>query len=328
MPTDFATLFQKLLSMIQKNFFSFMTFPQDAEGALSTGETAPVDLAYDDNGLLLSRQFDRPDGLRQEDSYVDGVRSATLLRDVDDQFDWAEVTNRYDETGRIRKETTFDNGLLRVDTFQDGVRVRSFQTDPDDVDLKDWTLRDVSYDGSGTPLTRLTRYDDGIERLETFQEGIREVVVQEDLVLTAELWSQITTIFDSLGRLTSRDLVYDDGVLREDTFSAGVRQKTTVDDVEDAFDWDTIQFLYNPDGVVGSRQQVDDNEDVTLILFEDGRRAERVIVDKNNDEDWAVQITTYDDAGVTDVTEYVERGSVLDDYAPFFADDDMVFIVS
>lgn len=316
--------FEALLTLITTTYFPFITPIGMAEGALSSSGAAPIDLIYDDQGLLLSRLFERADGLLQEDGYVDGVRSTTQLTDIADVFDWADVTNIYDESGRVRKETTFDDGLLRVDTFQDGVRLRAFQTDPDDVNLVDWTTRDVTYDANGTALTRLTRYDDGTDRLETFQDGAKTTVVQEDLTLSAHLWSVVEAFFDSLGRLKARDLTFDDGVIRFDTFSAGVRQKTALDDDADQFDWKSIQYLYDPDGVVTSRQQVDDSGDLTLILFDDGQRSERIILDVDDSESWEVQITTYDNTGVSAVTEYDERGSVLDDYAPFFMVDTLV----
>lgn len=320
-----ATAFQTLLTTIRTSFFPFLSLDAFMSGALSSQGSAP-DLIYDDQGLLLSRIVNRDDGLRQEDSFVDGVRSKTLLLDVTDVFAWSEVVNIYDESGRNRKETTFDDGMLRVDIFQDGVRVRTFQTDPADVNTFDWTTRDVTYDDAGTPLSRLTRYDDGTERLETFQDGARATVVQDDLVLTARDWSQISAVYDRLERLTARDLIYDDGTLRQDTFSAGVRQKTYVYDEEDAFDWDSIQYLYDPDGVVTSRQQVDDNGDLTLILFEDGARSERIIVTADTGAPWAVQVTTYDDTGVSDVTNHAQRGNVLAEYAPFFAADTLDFV--
>jgi hypothetical protein len=318
--------FRTLLSYVNATFFSFLTMPTDDEGALSAGNQNPITAIYDeDTGLIVARSVLREDGLVQEDSYMDGVRSATKLLDVGNFFDWADVTNIFDESGRVRKETTLDNGLLRVDTFQDGVRLRAYQSDPDDIDLVDWTTRGVTYDFAGTPLSRLTRYDDGTERLESFQDGVRAEVVQADLVLNAQIWTQIAASFDSIGRLTGRELTYDSGLLREDSFSAGVRQKTNLEDAEDAFDWKTIQYLYDRDGVIQSKQEVGDNGDLTLILFANGQRTERAILNADGTAEWGVQITTYDATGVSDVTEYGDRGSVLDDYGAFFGSDDLVF---
>ena len=325
MQSDTTIDFQSLFSQINTTHFSFLSFLPDASSALSASGSAAVEAVYDDAGLLVSRLFERDDGLTQFDSYIDGVRSTTLLTDTEDTFDWSDITNTYDETGRTRKETTFDDGLIRVDTFQAGVRLRAYQVDPEEVDLKDWTTRDVTYDALGTPLSRLTRFDDGTERVETFQDGVKTQVVQEDLVLTAQIWSIVAAFFDSIGRLDARDLLYDDGVVRQDSFSAGVRQKSFLEDAEDTFDWNDIQYLYDPEGVVTSRFQVDDNGDQTLILFDDGQRSERVILDVNGDEDWEVQVTTYDTTGVLDVAEYAEKGTVLNDYAPFFAVDELLF---
>lgn len=316
----FLNLFREMLVTFQ----SFFRAAVEESGALSAAsDTAPT-LTYAEDGTLLSRLVQRPDGLQQEDAYTDGARSSMTLVDVLDDQPWQSIVNLYDETGRTEKVTTFDDGSLRTDTFLFGVRVRSVQIDPDDTGTQDWTSIDVSYGADGEPLSRLIRYDDGTARTDIFDDGDRIQASQEDLVLTARTWSQIETFYDVLGRLTGRDLSYDDGVIRTDQFSAGVRQKTSLVDDLDTSDWAQITYLYDPSGVVESRQQVDDNGDITLILFEDGQRSARVIHDVDDDMPWVVQVTNYDTSGVVDVTDYQDT-DVLDDFSPYFAADDLVF---
>lgn len=295
-----------------------------AQGELAAGDDGG-ELTYDDNGMLLSRVTLRDDGIQQEDRYVDGVRTEKVLVDLGDVFAWDRITNLYDETGRIEKQTLFDDGSERSDYFIAGQRVRTVQTDPVDVDLVDWTSRDVTYDADGVAVRRITLYDDGTDRVEDFDDGERALVTQEDLVLTARIWNLIATTYDAVGFLTGRMVTFDDGIERSDTFSGGSRQKTVLYDTDDVAEWDQIIFRFDPRGVIQSRQQVDDTGDVSLLLFEDGVRTTGVVQDVDNSEEWEARVTTYDASGVAAVTEYADGSEILAGFGPYFAEDAFLF---
>lgn len=268
--------------------------------------------AYDDAGNLVRRTSTNDNGFVQIDSYVDGARIAKDLIDGADEFAWSDVRNSYEGDARTAKETVFDNGVYRYDTFLNGIRNFTQQID---TDAFVWSSVEATYDAQGQITSRLITYDDGAARSDTFISGIRVQAEQTDSDVSQYDWDTITSTYGFDGALSSKTIIYDTGVVRSDVFLDGNRTSSVQSDLADAFLWNESKRLYD-NGTIVSQRTLEDDGDIVLMLYENGARDERIEHDVSGQRSWDVRITTYDADGVAGVQTF-NGTEILEDYPSF-----------
>jgi len=104
-------------------------------------------IRYAPDGQMIYRGTVYPEAFRVSESFSDGVRSETILRDGffgDGAKPWSEILFSHDLDGNIiSRTTTYDNGDIVEDRFEQGVS----QTRQDFAQNKAWETIDTIYDG-------------------------------------------------------------------------------------------------------------------------------------------------------------------------------------
>ena len=250
-----------------------------------------------DGPTLLERRQVNDNGTELYQLYSNGV--LTTRYDLDDQTvpggvkPWEMIETHYNPDGTLAvRFITYDNGTNRVDEYENGMRVRTTMLD-DPVGnggdgAKSWSRIDSYYDQSGKIEGRATYYDNGIERFEEFNAGIRSYTVQIDMGYDtqggAASWDRIETYYDMNGKIEGRHTLYDDGVERVEEFNAGVRTRTTEVDYDwtggdGARAWERIETYYDPNGKVEARLMIYDDGVERVDEWFDGVRMLTTITD-------------------------------------------------
>ncbi|WP_156788590.1 hypothetical protein [Roseobacter sp. CCS2] len=272
---------------------------------------------YDVNGQPTSIGTVYADDLRVTESFENGIRTQTLLRDGffgDGAKAWAEITLTHDAEGNIAtRMTKLDNGLISLDIFLPGVS----ETRYDYSQTRNWEFIDTKFDGNGTRLSENVIFDNGVVQMTDFEDGVRISSERSDIADVFN-WETITTSFDFDGVITERETTFDNGTQRFELFDNGTRSETVQLDNVDLFGnppldggakpWEEIITRYDFDGVISERETTFDDGTQRFELFDNGTRSETVQLDNvdlfgnppldGGAKPWEEIITRYDFDGV------------------------------
>ena len=119
---------------------------------------------YNQNGVIEHEYKLFDDGVVRESSYHENGQLAVVeIRDgngdSDGAHDWSAIYQEYDEGGVLVSETTyFDDGSVKVESYDDGVLAAAVRTD--DQDAHDWDQIVFAYDEVGAVTTQTRQMDD------------------------------------------------------------------------------------------------------------------------------------------------------------------------
>lgn len=209
-----------------------------------------VTLFYSD-GELSERQTRYDNGSFKVEVFADGTLSETVQ--IDDYFgagnayDWSRIDTTYDRSGLIEyRETVFDNGVLKYEEFENGTRTEMAQLDgfyngepPVDGGAEAWESI-VTYFEEGDIARRETLFDDGVAKLELFENGLRTIVYQDDRddgQGGARDWQEKLTNYDANGQIETAGTLFDDGDTIIFNYEDGERTERVRFDGDDDESW-------------------------------------------------------------------------------------------
>ena len=289
-----------------------LSMSSEGQGGLSAPD-------IEGSGTLQLDARVRENGIIEENIYEDGFRIAKRFVDVNDVEAWSTIENTYDQSGRTTKVTEFDTGVVRTDTFQDGVR-RTTTVDDTATDIADWESRESIYGADGFILAQSVSYDDGIRREDSFVNGVRTEAVFIDLADSNPDWTVRRNEYDTNGNLISVFFEQDDGTLRTDEFANGSRTTSVETDPSDTAEWSLIETTYDPSGQALTQTTDFDTLDRTVLIYQNGERDVRVEQDNDGSDAWEFRVTTYDASGVSSVESFTSASDLPAQYLPFFED--------
>ena len=292
----------------------------DASGQVEHRETT-----YD-NGQFKSEDFEN--GVRQFMSQTDGYRPWEAPTGDEGAYAWDSIDTYYDASGQVEhRETTYDNGQFKSESFENGIRQHMSQTDgytPWEAPTGDegayaWDRIETYYDASGQVEHRETIYDNGVVKNEYYTDGARQETVKQDLEDSSN-WDSIVFNYDENGKIAQATTLYDDGSSRnaqyEDSTLSLVVRMDTDDGMGGAYDWAAKMYAYAPDGTLEISATALDNGDEIYVFFDDGEKAARIENDVEGSDPWQFQVTEYAETGPV-VTTYDTIDEVPDVYADY-----------
>jgi len=264
------------------------------------------DLMYGLDGQLVTKIIQFDDGIVRVQNFAEGSRTSTF--DYDNPNDagtgiksWDRVETYYDQAGAVSKQATFyDNGLLRVTSYQDGQRASVVQRDnPDEAGsgVKAWDRIETYFDATGQKSERATFYDNGIIKVQQYTEGQLTQLLQYGEADAAS-WDRIETTFSrSAGSVTKTTLtVGDDGVERVDVREDGKRASLVEIDASadgTARKWETNARQYDEAGQLAQQRITYDNTDQFVFLYADRAKTQKVEFDGDDSNAWVYRVTDY-----------------------------------
>ena len=290
----------------------------DNPGEASVKTWDRIETYYDAAGKIQAKVTLFDDGTINEQQFENGVRSQSSRIDLSERGgakSWDRIDTYYDETGAIEARVTFfDNGIVREELFENGVRSQTSQIDnpqEEGVSQKPWERIDTYFDETGTIEARVIFYDNGVVREEKYVDGVKSEVHRFDNPQSSEdsvaAWTSISSYFDETGTIEARVTVYDDGRLRQDSFENGVLSATEIQDNaftsgDGAYQWTAINMDYDENGAVETRTTIYDDARIKTESFEGGVRTETTIEDAflfgGGKYDWDEKAITFDEDGV------------------------------
>lgn len=243
-----------------------------------------------------------------------------IREDTADQFIWETIETWYNPGGGNEiadRVTTYDNGIVKTETYSGGVRSMIGQFDNPNTGgtgVVSWDSIETYFDEGGLIEARFTNYDNGIQRFETFEDGVRSQTSQTDNLddisgQGVKAWSTIDTYYDQGGVIEAMISQYDNGIVREIFYENGIRAHVRLLDnpleqIEPgAANWTEISTYYDQNGVIEARITDYDSGILKEEFFEDGMRVSIMQHDNPNGGDSAV-------SWETNATYYDENGSV------------------
>lgn len=218
--------------------------------------------------------------------------------DTRDLFIWAERVTVVDSQGfRISERTTYDDGRVRVATFEETALRTVTWSDPDNT--RPWAGITETYDpGTGRILTRTAIQDDGQSINSTFTNGVlasREITDTHD----AATYQRISEVFDAAGAISERVRVEDDGRVKQTHFVDGVRTHRIDEDKGDIKPWARREFTFEEatGRLVSVKTVFDDGREETQLSFARTSGSTNVQVDTDNAHKWHMTTTSFDDRG-------------------------------
>ena len=247
-----------------------------------------VETFYDAEGNATRRETNDGNG----NTSVEILRETTVQTDDAGTKSWSQITTVRDGDGvLLERETEFDNGTMRSETFENGV-------------LSERTS--IQADGDVTTLN----YENG-QRVAQFREDVSD----------AKSWDTISTTYDTDGDQVSKTVIYDNGTITDIRHVDGVIQSHLRTDASDAFGWSEVATVYD-NGTIAARLTTFDEGDLTWQFYDDaGARAARVEFDGADDNAWTVKLTTWG-AGGKEVTGYDSLDELPTEYADVVTNDD------
>ncbi|MEP3845117.1 MAG: hypothetical protein ABJM43_07240 [Paracoccaceae bacterium] len=243
---------------------------------------------------------------------------------------WDEFTS-FDEGEFITtRETLNDNGVLRLEEFENGIRSTVTQYDnldpitgaaPEDGGAMAWAQREIRFDEGGSITSRETLYDNGVFSFAEFENGIRSQITQYDNRDTstgaapedggAKAWTERETRFDENGDIASRRTSFDDGTSKREVFVDGVLSESHQHDflsggISDTRPWSFLSTYYDASGKINFRYVVRDDGTREIKRFEDGlltgiSETDGIdpltggVVDGDGVKNWSNRSTLFDD---------------------------------
>jgi len=281
---------------------------------------------YED-GVRVRKLSEFENGVLREDLFSSGTRTQTIQRDEDDVKNWSEINSFYNTTGHLSaRDTVYDDGSQRTETFIDGQRMQVVQSD-EATNAHDWFDIETNYTTAGDVTQRTTLYDNGMERVDFYASGALSVVTKVDSTqLGAFDWSHIIQFYGTDGAIVSRGTTFDDGTFKTEDFDQGARTRIVEDDHSDNFNWERIERIFDDEGTIASQERLCDNGDLFIILYDAGKRNTRIEVDGDDTEDWQVRVTEYDPITThdTSVQTFADAAFLPAEYAGYLGIDAIV----
>ena len=235
------------------------------------------------------------------------------------QYAWAEIQYLYEfanSPGSLQQRTIFyDDGTVREEDFQAGIRLMMRQTDAPDG-AKPWEFIETTYGPTGQIDRRFTYFDDGTTREEYFLDTLRTQTTENDALDAAD-WEFIETRYDFAGRLEYRITYMDDGASREEYWLNGLR--TSIRE-QDSFDgsapWEFIDSVYDFNGRLEFRYTQFDSGLTREEQFQDGLRTSIRETDGFDSFGWETIETYYNPFGQIEfkLTSYDNGSSRTETY--------------
>ncbi len=229
--------------------------------------------------------------------------------DARDIFAWAERVTVFDDRGyRISETTTFDDGRIRVRTFENSALKETSWSDPNNA--KVWSGITETFDPvTGGLVGRTVLNDDGRSINSTFENGVmttREVIDTNNIAK----YDSITESFDAAGVIQERVKVEDDGRITRTYFTDGVRTHRIVEDNDGAKPWARKEYAFEEltGKLVSIKTSFDDGREDTQLSFVQSSGTTNVRVDTANTFKWNTTSTTFDARG-----DMVSRDREFDD---------------
>ncbi|MEP5760117.1 MAG: hypothetical protein ABJ327_12570 [Litoreibacter sp.] len=347
--TDKTTYYDNGVSTAElfENGVRISIIRNDRDDASSWSQIASY---YDGSGAIDHVETSYDDGTEKLEFFDNGIRTSIRQSDNVDPFTgnapldggaktWNSIDTLYDASGTIEyRETRNDDGTVKIEGFDDGVRTTLDQYDniepgtedaPADGGVKTWATISTRYDASGTIEFRETRNDDGTVKIEDFDDGVRSQLLQYDNVEPgaegdgpadggAKSWAAIATIYDASGTIEFRTRLNDNGTGQLEYFEDGVRTETHIADLADVFEWNEIRTLYENDEKSSKTIQWDSADELVLI-YDNQEQVTRLELDGDHSETWDAQLTEYGADGPV-VTTYDSYRDIPDEYDALFID--------
>ena len=115
---------------------------------------------YSASGIVMSRHFERTDGVSLDHTFAGGALASAMQTDPLDAANWTSIDTAYDAGGIIAsRHIVYDNGTELTQAYAGGVLASAMQTDP--LNAANWTSIDTAYDAGGEATMRTVEYDDG-----------------------------------------------------------------------------------------------------------------------------------------------------------------------
>ena len=266
--------------------------------------------------------------------------TTTTEFDTENQFDWESISTTITEGVIDSIDTIYDDGVVKYELFENGVRVQTFQDDnldefgeaPADGGAKSWTSIQTNYTETGQIADRETRYDDGVVKFEDFENGVRSRTFQDDNLDEfgeapadggAKSWTSIQTNYDETGQIAQQSILYDNGVEATKEYENGMLQFDVREDVADEFEWNLITTTYEGGERVAKQTQYDNLDSLTQI-FDDKMRVAQIEMDGDNSDSWAFEVTEFGLDGAT-VATYDSFEELPEEFAIYFDQSSMQF---
>lgn len=264
-----------------------------------------IETSFDMNGRMELRTTFFDDGGVRDEQFQDGMRTMTFQVDGYMQpggNDWDTIETTYGYDGQIEMRTThYDDGTVREEQFQDGVRLNTFQYDPNfGPGGQDWDSIHTSFDFDGRIQNRMTHYDDGSIKDETFLDGMRDRIYEMDAPGPGgNRWDTIETVFDFYtGDLIERITSNDDGSVLTERFFDGRKSDSTLWDGADLKAWDSIDTLFDFNGKKLERITAYDDGRWSMDQFDNGVRFKtHMHEDPHGGRAWSDIFVFYDHRG-------------------------------
>lgn len=265
---------------------------------------------YYDHGEAVAKVTRYDNGVVDERSYVNGELYQHFSTDEGNARVWSSIERHFDEAGSlIGRQTNFDNGVVKGEMFEDGLRVYTLQRDDSEQGAaKTWEQIDTYYDDNGELAGRITAYDNGVQREEQFDAGQRVTMTETDASFDGEAknWERVDTYYDEDGAPAGKYIVYDNGTVSETSYVEGVRSQMVQSDNSEggeAAAWSQIETYYDETGAKAERFTVYDDGTTKQDSFINGVRSVTIQQDfgMGYDDDgaksWEQIITVFDEEG-------------------------------
>ncbi len=299
-----------------------------------------IDSYFDFSGQLEARVTQYDNGVIREEQFQDGIRTQTSQYDnpgsgSDGAKNWDTIDIYFDQSGVMEARVThYDNGVIREEQFQDGVRSQTTQYDNPGTGsdgVKSWDQIQTFYETDGTIAAKVTTNDNGTINEVLYQNGVKEVLNQYDNPGAgspgAKIWDSVHTYYNEDGTKAARVTNYDDGREKEELWNEGVREATILRDNpntggDGAYSYSEIATFFDFNGDKAARVATYDNGDATQHLYDMGDLSQYMQFDGDGSEDWTGRVTNYaEDGSVLSVETYETIGDLPPEFG--FATYDM-----
>ncbi len=250
---------------------------------------------YYDNGVIVGSEITYDDTSAKIEIFENGVRSQLTELDsttVPGTRDWERIDTYYDANGDLAgRETLYDTGERRLETYEFGALSQITQLD--ETDVQDWIDIQTYYD-NGLIAGQVITYDDGREVARSYDSGAVSREDQYDRTAAGDPagqeWERISTYYEPDGALAGRETEFDDGVLRLDYYSDGALSRVSqTDRAGDARIWQSHNTYFEANGdKAGIEIDYDDGRFET-IYFSDGIKSRQELIDRTQSGDPAGQ---------------------------------------
>lgn len=274
-----------------------------------------IETYFDAGGAVSERATFYDDGIIRIDSFTDGVRSQIVKYDNpedagDGVKNWDRIETYFDEGGAISETATFyDNGIVRITSFEAGMRSSVIQYDGVELDsagVRVWDRIETYFDENGQKAEQATFYDNGVIKVQSYADGQLTGIQQYD-ELDTKSWTDIDVAIVQNGDVVEqRSLtMFDNGVERFEMKEDGQRLMLIETDLSEngsAKSWQTNERFYDENGDLAQQHIVYDDADEFVFLHVGGTLEQKVEYDGDESEAWAIRVTDYTAEGPVVVT--------------------------